>query len=210
MKQMFLLMTMLVLFGASAAAQDDKNNEVGLLLGVEFVPDSNLALAPGGPVAIGNSEVFQVNFARKLLTREKAELWLEFPAAAGPSHSIRNADPATPTSVATFYLTPSLRVMFAPRRKVSPWLSFGGGYSLFETSESYANGAKNADRLTHSAALQIGGGVDIKTPIKVLVPVTLRAELRDFYSFDAQRINARLDRTGQHGVVASGGIVLRW
>ena len=169
----YVWMIVILLFGVSAVAQDDKKNEVGLLLGIEFVPDNTLAAAPGGPLTFGKSEVFQVNFARRLFRGEKAALWLELPALAGPSHTIRAANPATPVSVATFYLTPSLRVNFVPRARVSPWLSFGGGYSLYETSEAFASSAANPNRLTNTAALQFGGGVDVRTPYRVLVPVNL-------------------------------------
>lgn len=204
------LLTILLLLGAVAGAQDDKKNEIGLLLGIEFVPDNALAAAPGGAVTFGKSEVFQVNYARRIVSGDKAALWLEFPAAAGPSHRIRTANPATPVSVATFYLTPSFRVNFAPKKAVSPWLSAGGGYSLFETSETYANGAKNTNRLTNTAALQFGGGLDVRTPYRVLVPLNFRFEARDFYSFEAQTINAALKNGGQHGVILSGGLLLRW
>ncbi len=199
-----------ICLSAAAAAQDEKKNELGLLLGFESVPSNALATAPGGEVKFGKSEVFQVNYARRIVRGNKAALWFEVPAAAGPSHSIRSANTATPVSVATFYLTPSFRVNFAPSRTLSPWLSAGGGYSLFETSESYRNGAKNTNRLTNTAALQFGGGVDVRTPYRLLVPVNLRLELRDFYSFEGQTINAAVKNAGQHGVVFSGGFILRW
>lgn len=204
------LWMLLICFSTMAFAQNEKKNELGLLLGFESVPSNTLAAAPGGAVRFGKSEVFQVNYARRVIRGQTAALWLEVPAAAGPSHTIRTADPATPVSVATFYLTPSFRVNFVPQRAVSPWLSAGGGYSLFETSESYANGAKNPNRLTNTAALQFGGGVDVRTPYKVLSPVNLRLELRDFYSFEGQKINAAVKNAGQHGVVFSGGFLLRW
>ncbi len=204
------LWMIVICLSAAATAQDDQKNELGLLLGFESVPSNALATAPGGSVDFGKSEVFQVNYARRIVRGDKAALWFEVPAAAGPSHRIRTANPATPVSVATFYLTPSFRVNFAPRRPVSPWLSAGGGYSLFETSETYTNGAKNLNRLTNTAALQFGGGVDVRTPYKLLVPVNLRLELRDFYSFEGQKINAAVKNGGQHGVVFSGGFLLRW
>lgn len=209
MMKKYLLLLLMCLSGV-ASAQDEKKNELGLLLGVEFIPSNTLATAPGGAVEFGKSEVFQVNFARRIVRGQKAALWFEVPAAAGPSHSIRTANAATPVSVATFYLTPSFRVNFAPSRALSPWLSAGGGYSLYETSENLRNGTKNLNRLTNTAALQFGGGVDLRTPYKVLVPVNLRLELRDFYSFEGQKINAPAKNAGQHGVVFSGGFILRW
>jgi hypothetical protein len=202
----------ILLMGAfhPAFAQDNRINELGLLLGIESVPGNALATAPGGAVTFGKSEAFQLNYARRLFQGDKAALWLEFPALAGPSHEIRTANPATPVSVATFYVTPSFRVNIVPRARVSPWLSFGGGYSLFETSEAFSNGVQNPNRLTNTAVLQFGGGADFRTPLRILVPINLRAEVRDFHSFEAQDVNAALRGPGQHGVVISGGLLLRW
>ena len=43
----------------------------------------------------------------------------------------------------------------------------------------------------------------------MLVPLSLRAEVRDFYA-GQPRINVARTDTGQHKVVALGGIVLRF
>lgn len=203
------LLLFLLCLSPFASAQEEKKNELGLLLGFESIPNNTLAMPLVGSVQFGKSEVFQVNYARRLFRGRNAALWLEVPAAAGPSYSIRTADIA-PVSVATFYLTPSFRVNLAPNRVVSPWLSAGGGYSLFETSEKNANGTTNVDRLTNTSVLQFGGGLDLRTPYRLLVPVNLRLELRDFYSFEGQKINAAVKNPGQHGVIFSGGFLLRW
>jgi hypothetical protein len=145
-----------------------------------------------------------------LATRQNIALWLEFPALAGPSHSIRSTNLATPVSVATFYLTPAFRVNFARRSTFSPWLSLGGGYTLFETSEQLRDGAKNTNRLVNTAALQFGGGVDVNTRLRLFAPIALRGELRDFYSLDTPNFSIAVRDQRQHNVVVAGGLVLRW
>ena len=174
------LATVVILLFSSCAlwSQAEENNQLGLLLGVEFIADHCTTATPSVPVKISNSEVFQLNFAHRL-TGTDTQLWLEIPAAAGPSHAVRSADP---NSLATFYATPSFRVNFAAQRTFSPWLSFGGGYALFEGSEGLRNGLENPVRFTNTGALQFGGGVDIRTPLKVVTPIGLRAEVRDFYN----------------------------
>jgi len=139
-------------------------------------------------------------------------LFLEFPAFAAPSHSVSNASgaiPATPVSLATFYITPSLRVNFKRQSRISPWVSFGGGYGLYEGSEKLANGVTNPDRFTSTGTLQWGGGVDVKTPLKVVFPIHLRLEARDFYTFDSLNFNTG-GTTDQHNVNVSAGLVFRW
>ena len=97
----------------------------------------------------------------------------------------------------------------APSQRVSPWLSAGGGYALFDESANRMDGTHNTTRGTSGGALQFGGGVDIRTPIKVLFPIGLRAEVRDLYT---AKPNYNISTGGgfQHNVVLSGGVVLHF
>lgn len=205
------LATLVILFSSCCgwAQAKAENNQLGLLLGAEFIADSSTIATPPVPVSIGNSEVFQLNFAHRL-AGTNTQLWLEIPAAAGPSHSVHSDDPNTPSSVATFYATPSFRMNFAAQRTFCPWLSFGGGYALFEGSQSLRNGLSNPERFTNTGALQFGGGVDIRTRLKVLTPIGLRAEVRDFYSLDTPRFTTAVRDDRQHNVIVSAGFLLRF
>ena len=53
-----------------------------------------------------------------------------------------------------------------------------------------------------------GAGVDVRTPIRVLFPISLRGEVRDYYSVSNPRFGTAVQGGGQHNVVASGGFVL--
>jgi hypothetical protein len=52
--------------------------------------------------------------------------------------------------------------------------------------------------------------VDIRTPIKILVPIGLRGEVRDFYSFDILDFTTPIRNDHQHNVIVSGGFILRF
>jgi hypothetical protein len=72
---------LLTLFSLCSFAQETKN-ELGLLLGAEFVPQRTIA--SGIPVDFDNSIVFSANYARHL-TGENTAFFLEFPSRPRPS-----------------------------------------------------------------------------------------------------------------------------
>ena len=191
---------------------DEKKNELGLTIGAEIVPsvESN-----GNRLDLSSSVVFGINYARQLKAGKNIALYFEVPFVAAPSHSVTLGSgilppaPDTPTSLATLYITPGVRVKFARKSAFSPWVSFGGGYGLYEGSQRLASGAANPDRFSSVGTLQWGGGVDIKTPLKILFPITLRGEVRDFYTLDSLNFNTGRG-TSQHNVFVGGGIVLKF
>jgi hypothetical protein len=207
LRKSFIIITLLV--QAALAQSKVENNQLGLLLGAEFISSHSTAAAPSNNIEFGASEALQLNFAHRL-RGEATQLWLELPSIAGPSHSVRSANTATPVSLATFFTTPSLRINFAALRTFSPWLSFGGGYALYEGSERLRNSAKNTHRFTNTGALQFGGGIDVRTRLHVLRPIGLRAEVRDFYTFDTLDFTTPIRSDRQHNLVVSGGFILRF
>jgi hypothetical protein len=207
---MYRYLLVVSLLSASVFAQSHReNNQLGLMLGAEFIPSHSTATSPPAQIDFGASEALQLNFAHRL-RGENTQLWLEFPSIAGPSHNVRSNNPATPVSLATFYTAPSFRVNFAAQRTFSPWLSFGGGYALFEGSERLRDGSDNVRRFTHTGALQFGGGVDVRTGIKVWKPIGLRVEVRDFYSFDTLDFTTPIRENRQNNVIVSGGFIVRF
>lgn len=143
--------------------------------------------------------------AVRLANFKLASFHLEAPVAGIPSaHVDFSAIPSlNALKLSSVFVTPSLRVKFAPGFPVSPWASIGGGwahYSLAGTS-------------TNKGALQFGGGVDIKTGIPLL---GFRAEVRDFTSGQPDFGIVSIQTAGsqslgrRHNVLAGGGIVLRF
>jgi hypothetical protein len=205
-KRTWLALVLLV-FGGLAVGQEPRKNELGFVLGAEIIPDATAS--SGFPIQFGKSISYTLTYARRLAGYNTA-LFLEFPVSAAPSHSIQTAPPGVITDVATLFITPSLRVRFADRSAFSPWISGGFGYGLYEGSDAFNNTAGNPSVFRHTAAAQFGGGIDIRTPIHILFPIGLRAEVRDYYTIDTPNFGSSVTRGGQHNVVAAGGFTVRF
>jgi len=205
LRRVSLVLFFVVRFTAFAQS----SNELGLLLGVEIIPDHSTA-GPSAPITFSKSSSLQATYARRAVSGAHAALLFEVPFVASPSHSINSSARSTPVSLATLYVTPGLRLAVSPDKLLSPWLSFGGGYGLFESSEKLATGLPNPDRFRNTGTLQFGGGLDVKTPLHFLLPIGFRAELRDFYTLDTPDFITVVREAHQHNVIASGGLVLRW
>jgi hypothetical protein len=211
MSKRTLWITLLILcLSALGLAQDDDNNELGLTLGAELVPEQQLAAPSTAKLTFSKSVVFGANYARRLTQSEGAALYLEFPFTAAPSHRITSANPAAISNLATLFVTPSLRLKFAPAAAISPWISGGFGYGLLEGDQELPSGARNPEQHKHTAAAQFGGGVDMRTPLRILKPISLRAEFRDFYTLNTLHYNLPLGSDRQHHLVVAGGFVLRF
>ncbi len=208
MRFALVMVTVLFLLTSVGRAQSETEyNQLGLMLGAELIP----AHSTTGSVPIRFSEnvVYQLNFAHRM-KGGKVQLWLEFPSAAAPSHSVASVDWATPVSLATFYTTPSLRVNMRGEGGVSPWILFGGGYALYEGSEELRSRRPNLSRYVNTGALQFGAGVDLRTRLRLLRPIGLRGEVRDFFSLDAPDFTTSVRESHQHNVIVSGGFIVRF
>lgn len=193
---------------ASASAQvNDKKNEIGLTLGAEFIP--RRTTTAGAQLDFSKGIAFGANYARHL-AGDNVAAFLEFPFVAVPNHDIRTSQPNVLPALATLYITPSLRVQFARNFLVSPWVSGGFGYGLFESAAKFPNGMPNPDRNVHTGTFQFGAGVDIRTPVRILLPLSLRGEVRDFYALDPANYGTPLRDSGQHNVVVAGGFVVHF
>ena len=193
---------------ASAQTQQSGKNELGLLLGATQTPGIT-KIGGGSSINVGTGITFQLTYARQLSAGESWAWYLEFPAVATPLQDLNSGNGATPLNYDSFFVAPSLRLKFRARQSIAPWLSAGGGYALFDESAERRDGSHNFTRGTSTGTLQFGGGIDVRTPIKVLFPIGLRAEVRDFYS-GRPTYNVRTDGILQHNLVFSGGLVLNF
>jgi hypothetical protein len=209
-KIMWPIAVLLMLTGG-AYAQDDKNNEIGFLLGRIATP-SRTAAAASSSIEIGGGTSLQATYARRIYKGEDASLYLEFPFVATPLQDINAGPPGTTANYASLFVAPGLRVKLAPDRLLAPWFSIGGGYANFEESPTVLGGLPgraSAETHTHSGVLQIGGGVDVQPGLTLLLPISFRGEVRDFYTA-APNYNVRLTGTRQHNLVFSGGFVIHF
>ena len=189
----------------SAAAQTETKNELGLSLGAGLIPQRSTSA--GQAINFGASIAFSADYAR-LIKDGKTSLSIEFPFVAEPANSVQSANLQSIVSLATIFVVPSVRVKFASGGGISPWLSGGFGYGIREGSEFFGNSQRNGSRYQSTGAVQFGAGVDVRTPIRVLFPISLRGEVRDYYSVSNPTFGTAVQGGGQHNVVVSGGMVL--
>jgi opacity protein-like surface antigen len=205
---LFAVVTVAAAVGQSGSSES--KNEFGFTIGGELVPDNSTQGSPSVQINIGSSVAFQLHYARRLVAGKRASIFFEVPASAAPSHTLTSPNVATPVSLATFFVTPSFRLSLKPGSRFSPWLSFGGGYGLYEGSENLGNGVANPDRFTSTGALQWGAGADVQTGLKIFFPISLRGEIRDFYTLDTLDFNTPVTNNSQHNVVVGGGFFWRF
>jgi len=208
LRNFFLLLSVMNI-SAISVAQDHKN-ELGLLIGGTLTPSRTTDA--GASIDFSNGIALQANYAHRLLRKKPAMLWLEFPVIAAPSVGNSSLDINIPKETATFFATPSFRANFAPARTFSPWLSLGGGLGWYQQANRLISGAPRAlgERNSVRGALQWGGGLDIATPVKLKIPIGLRAEIRDFYTLGTSNFISHIRENNQHNLEVSGGIVLRF
>ena len=203
-----LAVILFVFAGEFASAQKNAKNELGLLLGATLTPHLNSA-SVNGPLTIGTGTTFQMNYARQLMSSRSVGLYAEVPALAIPLQTVTVPSGVAPKNYDSFFITPAIRANFFPSARVSPWLSLGGGFSLFDESPERMDGTHNTGRGTSGGAAQFGAGIDIRTPIKFVFPIGLRIEMRDLYT---SKPKYNLDTGGgfQHNLIMSGGLLLRF
>ena len=193
-------------FVHGAYAQDQGSNELGLLMGATVTPSQKIA-GQTSNLDFGSGIAFQAAYARRLGKLSVGDVYFEVPFIASPLVSVSSPVLSVPSNYALLFVTPGLRFKFARTSAVSPWLSIGGGYALFEESKERQDGGAIPRVYGHRGTAEFGGGIDFRTPIKILFPIGFRAEAQDFYS---GKPNLGVSTGGgfQHNLVFSGGFVL--
>lgn len=197
----------LVVLALPTWAQTEMKNDLGLLLGGGFIPQRTTE--GGAAINFGTSIAFSANYARQLKDGN-ISLFVEFPFVAEPSNHVKSSDGQSIVSLATIFVVPSLRVKFASNAAISPWISGGFGYGISEGSEFFGNGSRNSSRYQSTGAAQFGAGLDVRTPIRVWFPISLRGEVRDYYAVTNPGFGTAVQGGGQHNIVVSGGMVLHF
>jgi hypothetical protein len=167
-------------------------NELGISIGGIFSPNSVGFTPPVGcidcvsPNPATANVAFAGVFAHRLLNLDIASLHLELPILGAPNRI------ATGGNFSAIYFTPALKVKFS-LPLISPFLSAGGGFAHFSSTNATLNNAGTKE------ALQAGAGFDVSTPIPL---IGLRGEVREFYT--GTFANTR------HNVFVGGGIVFKF
>ncbi len=177
---------------------------VFLLCSIAFAQKNELAVTVGGyfPVGIdgvGSGGAVEGNFAHRVFNAEVAAVYVEVPVAVG--FNVSEASLLGQGKYSALFVTPALKLKVVPGFFVSPWLSLGAGLGRYNTTQ-FTTGTQSS---ASHAVLQVGGGLDVK----VFPHLSLRGEVRDFYSgLPALVFVPTAGR--QHNILAGAGIVLRF
>jgi opacity protein-like surface antigen len=182
----------------------------------EHAPKNEAAFQLGGFASISRSRpaglrlgpgvALQANYGRRIFERRLLAIYGELHFLASPLREITSNISTATHDVASLYITPGVRVKFAPLGAFSPYAVAGGGVAWYEQSNQQLNGAPNAaPREAVRGALNFGGGADLR----IWRWLALRAEIRDFYT-GSPAYNIAGIRGAQHNVVAGAAFVLRW
>lgn len=186
MLRKFSLYSLLLVLVVPAAAQ---KNEIAVLGGGHFPVNDRFDTGVGPAV--------QFNYARRVASVPLVSLYLEFPLAASFDFDLDDPGLGVPGNFNSVFFTPALKLKLAPGFPASPFFSAGGGVARFRE--------RTTDSTETTSVFQFGGGLDIK----IFPYLSLRGEVRDFYSGSPRLTLEDIDER-QHNVLVSGGIVLRW
>jgi hypothetical protein len=197
-----------------------EKNEIGLNIGATLTPSQSLApgaslIGPSGNVLPNRSLNFDASlelgaeYDHRIVSGNRAAVYAGIDFLASPfdvqlTQSTQNA----PKSYAYIFLTPHVRVKFNPRRALSPWLEFGGGYARFLSAQPTA--AAVFERGRNTGTFEFGGGVDTHTVLHVFkIPIGFRLEVRDFYS-GLPNYNIKVTSNLQNNVAFTAGLLIRF
>lgn len=196
-------LAIILLLAGSVSTAFSQKQEIGLTLGRLFSQDRDFS---GGRLSSSSGTAWQANYGYRIAKTDNLAVYLQTHFLANPLRTVTAPNPLASRDYASLYLTPGIRVKFAPDARVTPWAETGFGYALHEHSTTRLDGRPNdAPRLEHGNAFTFGGGVDVR----VFRWLAFRGELRDIY---ATSPNYNVTGVGgrQHNVVAGGGFVLRF
>lgn len=198
-----------VILCASTFAMAQKA-DAAFVVGGSFVSDTNgtflVPVIGSTPATIKTDHHIFLEGALgvRLLNAHLVSLHAELPVAGIPSTPLTVAGVSTALDhIGTLFITPGLRLKFAPIAPISPWVSIGGGWAHYSLN--------TANLTQNKGAIQYGGGLDFKTGLPVL---GFRAEVRDFVTGDPDFGFGSIFTTSSglhhHNILAGGGIVLRF
>ena len=197
--------------GASAVAQDEKN-EVGGMLGKMFISDQGIQGATyfNPTIHSGKGITFDVEYARRFIVAPIYSLSGEVLFAYNPDEDLNagvTLHAVVPTDYKELFITPAARVNLFPTTAVSPWVSFGAGFGHISQSKALVfGGNNNPGTSSTSAAVEMGVGLDVK----VFKKLSFRGWLRDFWAGEPNFPLAPTGKTRQHNFFVGAGAFCRF
>ncbi len=183
-----------------------QKHEIAFTSGGLKTGDKSFDLPRPGLVKFRTGFTYEVNYARRLLDAKIASLYIEFPFAVTPRTKITTDNVLSPRSYSSFFFTPSAKVKLFPIGRYSPFATIGIGVARLNPSSTRLDNQPNNDASAETEGVfQIGGGLDVK----VISRLSLRGEVRDFYT-EIPPLNLDALRKRQHNTLIAAGVVLRF
>ena len=191
-----VLLTVAILAGNAVA----QSNEIAGSIGRTFIPNQT---AGGGTIHFGHGLTYEANYAHRFLNFGVFGVSVEVPFVVDPTNKVQDNINVVPSAFKSYFVTPSARLNLFPTTAFSPWVSVGGGVGYFTPSSTLEfNGIPNPGKSRTTGVFQVGGGLDVR----VLGPLKIRGEIRDFYSGEPP-IN--VNSSGRYSnIYAAAGVVI--
>ena len=206
-----VLMVSVCLLTVPAVGQNEKNEITGSI-GRIFISDQGIH-GPDAPavnpfVRSGKGLTFEIGYARILRTEQIFSLSLEVPAVFNVDEDLGSGGNVVPTGYQQIFITPAARLNLLPSTRVSPWVSLGGGVAHFSENKNLIYYGTNPGGPSTSAVLQGGFGLDVALRKTGRVRrLSLRGEVRDFWSGTPNLPLAATGKTRQHNYFVGGGVI---
>jgi hypothetical protein len=203
------VLSVATLLAASAVAQDEKN-EVGGALGRTFISNQGIQNATYPPtISYGNGLSFEIEYARHLWVTPVFSVSGEVVFMDDHDQDINGGaygHAVLPQQLSMLFLTPAVRLNLFPTTAVSPWISVGGGFGHIGQNSMLLYGGANPGTSTTSGVFEGGFGLDVKVWRKL----SMRGEVRDFWSGAPDFPLAPTGDSRQHHYFVGGGVFWRF
>jgi hypothetical protein len=198
------------ILGATAAAQDEKNELTGMI-GRIFISDQGIT-GPNAPtinpvIHSGKGLTFEVDYARHLFGTEIYAISAEVPAVFNLDEDLNAGGPVVPMDYKQIFVTPAVRLNLFPETKVTPWVSFGGGFGYFSENKNLIYYGTNPAGSSTTGVIQGGLGLDVSPFGHRLRHFSIRGEVRDFFSGTPDFPLADTGKSRQHNYFVGGGFM---
>jgi len=204
------ILTVLTMLVVSAGAQDGKN-EIGGTLGRMFISDQGIKGATYFDPIIhsGKGLTVEGEFARRFLVTPIYSISIEGLVVYNPDEDLNAGQygfAVVPSDYKQLFITPAARVNLFPTTAVSPWVSFGAGFGHFSEGKILVYGGTNPGKSATNAVIEAGAGLDVR----VWKALSVRGEVRDFYSGEPDFPLAPTGKSRQHNFFVAGGVFWRF
>jgi hypothetical protein len=162
---------------ATGCVANAQNSDLGLLLGVMTSPNQ-VSAGSGVRVSTSDGGAGQLNYAYQVKGWKAGDLYVEIPfIVAGRDHNVVAGKNATSSSTGIGGVLPGVRFKLPVGGRLSLYAAGGAGFGFYgdEVVSAGSGSSTVTDRFNLTAALDFGGGLDLR----LTRLLSLRGEVRD-------------------------------